>query len=274
VARTALRRRLTWQVATVAAVAQETASVRTIALELPDWPGHLAGQHLDVRLTAEDGYSAERSYSIASAPGEAPAITVERLYDGEVSPYLTEELRAGDQIEVRGPIGGYFVWDSGDNANQPLLLIAGGSGIVPLRSILRHRDLSGSAVAARLLYSARALAEVIYRTELDRYDDGVEVIYTLTRQRPPAWTGHTGRVDDALLAEVAWPAGRQPLAFVCGPTRFVETVAAGLVRLGYPPAQVKTERFGGSAGRGDDPPSPAQAGRGDDPPSPAQAGGR
>jgi len=248
VAGTALRRRLTWQVATVAAVAEETASVRTIALDLPDWPGHLAGQHLDVRLTAEDGYSAERSYSVASAPGEAPAITVERLDDGEVSPYLTEELRRGDEIEVRGPIGGYFVWDSSDNANQPLLLVAGGSGIVPLRSILRHRDRSGSSRPMLLLYSARSLADVIYRAELDDQGDGVTVIYTLTREQPPGWTGHSRRVDDALLAEVAWPARRQPLAFACGPTPFVETVAAGLVRLGYPPAAVKTERFGATGG--------------------------
>ena len=245
---TALRRRLTWQVATVAAVAEETASVRTIALDLPDWPGHLAGQHLDVRLTAEDGYRAERSYSIASAPGEAPAITVERLDDGEVSPYLTEELRVGDQIEVRGPIGGYFVWEARNNSS-PLLLVAGGSGIVPLRSILRHRDRAGSTVPVRLLYSARSLRDVIYRAELDRYGRGVEVIYTLTRRQPPGWTGHAGRVDDTLLAEAAWPADQRPLAFACGPTPFVEAVATGLVRLGYPPAQVKTERFGATGGR-------------------------
>ncbi|HYS32969.1 MAG TPA: ferredoxin reductase [Streptosporangiaceae bacterium] len=245
---TALRRRLTWQLATAAAVTAETASVSTIALELPYWPGHRAGQHLDVRLTAEDGYRAERSYSIASAPGEAPAITVERLDDGEVSPYLTEELRVGNQIEVRGPIGGYFVWEE-RNDSSPLLLLAGGSGIVPLRSILRHRDRSGSTVPVRLLYSARSLPEVIYRAELDRHGPGVEVIYTLTRQRPPGWTGHAGRVDDTLLAEVAWPADRGPLAFACGPTPFVEAVATGLVRLGYPPGQVKTERFGATGGR-------------------------
>jgi ferredoxin-NADP reductase len=242
---TALRRRLTWQNASVAAVTEETPSVRTIALELPDWPGHRAGQHLDVRLTAEDGYSAERSYSIASAPGEAPAITVERLDDGEVSPFLTEELRPGDEIEVRGPIGGYFVW-AGDNANHPLLLVAGGSGIVPLRSILRHRARTGSTVPVRVLYSARSLADVIYRTELDDQGDGVEISYTLTRERPPGWTGHVGRVDDTLLTQVAWPSDRHPLAFACGPTAFVEAVAAGLVGLGYPPARVKTERFGGA----------------------------
>jgi ferredoxin-NADP reductase len=248
VAGTALRRRLTWQVAGVAAVSSETASVRTITLDLPDWPGHRAGQHLDVRLTAEDGYRAERSYSIASAPGEAPAVTVERLDDGEVSPYLTDELRPGDEIEVRGPIGGYFVWEAHDDTG-PLLLVAGGSGIVPLRSMLRHRDRSASTVPLRLLYSARSLDDVIYRAELDLHRDGVEVIYTLTRDEPAGWTGHSGRVDDALLAEVAWPVSRLPLAFACGPTPFVEVAAAGLVRLGYPAGQVKTERFGATGGR-------------------------
>ena len=244
---TALRGRLTWQVAKVAAVAAETASVRTITLDVPDWPGHRAGQHLDIRLTDEDGYVAERSYSIASAPGEPVAITVERLDDGEVSPYLTDELRAGDDLELRGPIGGYFVWDTGDGG--PLMLLAGGSGIVPLRSILRHRERTGSDAPARLLYSSRTLPDVIYRSELSHYANGAEVIYTLTRQQPPGWTGHAGRVDDKLLGDVAWPAGTAPLAYVCGPTSFVETVAAGLVGLGYPPGRVKTERFGASGGR-------------------------
>jgi ferredoxin-NADP reductase len=240
---------LAWLVATVATVTSETPSVVTIELEVPGWAGHRAGQHLDVRLTAEDGYTAERSYSIASAPGEPVAITVERLDDGEVSPYLTEELRAGDQIEVRGPIGGYFVWDGDDGDESPLLLAAGGSGVVPLRSILRHRDQTGSTVPARLLYSARSLADVIYRAELDQYRDGVTVTYTLTRQQPAGWPGHSGRVDSALLAEVAWPTAQRPLAFVCGPTAFVEAVAAGLTSLGYPPGQVKTERFGATGER-------------------------
>ena len=244
---TAVRRRLTWQVATVAAVFDETATVRTIELRAPEWAGHRAGQHLDVRLTAEGGYTAERSYSIASAPGEPVAITVQRLDDGEVSPYLTTELRAGDELEVRGPIGGYFVWDA-DDAASPLLLAAGGSGIVPLRSILRHRARSGTAVPARLLYSVRSLPDVIYRSELDQYAASASVTYALTRQAPPGWTGHTGRVNAALLADVAWPAGRDPVAYVCGPTSFVETVAEGLVSLGYPPPQVKTERFGGPGG--------------------------
>jgi ferredoxin-NADP reductase len=239
---TAVLRRLTWQVATVEEVVDETPRVRTIVLDVPEWDGHRAGQHLDVRLTAEDGYRAEREYSIASAPGEPVAITVERLDDGEVSPYLTHELRAGDGIELRGPIGGYFVWDVGHGG--PLLLVAGGSGVVPLRAILRHRRLSGSDVAARLLYSSRTLEDVIYRVELDEPAEGVEVSYTLTREQPDGWTGYGRRVDAELLEEVAWPADDAPLAFVCGPTSFVETVAGGLVELGYPAARVKTERFG------------------------------
>ena len=240
----AVRGRLTWQTATVTSVIRETDAVRTIELEVPGWPGHQAGQHLDVRLTAEDGYTAERSYSIATADDEPVAITVERLDDGEVSPYLTEELRAGDQLELRGPIGGWFVWDTSDGG--PLLLIAGGSGVVPLRAILRHRQRAGSDVPARMLYSSRTLAEVIYHSELDQYRDGVEVSYTLTRSQPPGWTGYSGRVDAALLAKIAWPASEHPLVFVCGPTSFVEAVAGNLVALGYPAGRVKTERFGGA----------------------------
>ena len=241
---TAVRGRLTWQVGTVGEVITETATVRTIELDVAEWAGHRAGQHLDVRLTADDGYSAERSYSIASAPGEPVAITVQRLDDGEVSPYLTDELRPGDELELRGPIGGYFVWDG---EPEPMLLVAGGSGIVPLRSMLRHRARAGSLTPARLLYSARALPDVIYRAELDRYgQDGADVNYTLTKQQPPGWAGHVGRVDQALLEQVAWPVDEQPIAFVCGPTSFVEAVAQGLVMLGYPPGRVKTERFGGS----------------------------
>jgi ferredoxin-NADP reductase len=223
---TALRGRLTWQVAKVAAVAAETASVRTITLDVPDWPGHQAGQHLDIRLTDEDGYVAERSYSIASAPGEPVAITVERLDDGEVSPYLTDELRDGG----------------------PLLLLAGGSGIVPLRSILRHRERTGSTVPVRLLYSSRTLDDVIYRAEFDMAASGVEVVHTLTRHQPPGWAGYARRVDAALLAEVAWPAAGTPLAYVCGPTNFVEAVSQALVQDDYPPQRVKTERFGATGG--------------------------
>ena len=245
--RTAVRGGLKWQTATVTSVTKETASVVTIELDAPDWPGHRAGQHLEVRLTAEDGYQAERQYSIASAPGEPVAITVERLENGEVSPYLTEELRAGDELELRGPIGGYFVWDA-DHDRDPLLLLAGGSGVVPLRSILRHRQRTGSDVPARLLYSARTWPDVIYRDELDKQPEGVEVSYTLTRGQPPGWTGHTGRINQALLELVGWPAEATPLTYICGPTSFVETAAAALVGLGYPPQRVKTERFGATGG--------------------------
>jgi len=243
---TALRGRLTWQVAKVSAVIAETASVRTILLDVPAWPGHRAGQHLDIRLTDEDGYVAERSYSIASAPGEPVAITVERLADGEVSPYLTDELRAGDDLELRGPIGGYFVWEAEDGG--PLLLLAGGSGVVPLRSIVRHRERAGSTVPVRLLYSARTLDEVIYRAEFDQPAAAVEISYTLTRQQPPSWSGYARRVDAALLGEVAWPAAAMALAYVCGPTSFVEAASQILVQSGYPPERVKTERFGATGG--------------------------
>ena len=239
---TAVRGRLTWQTATVSSVVDETAKVRTLSLEVPDWAGHRAGQHLDVRLTADDGYRAERSYSIATAPGEPVGITVERLDDGEVSPYLTEDVRPGDQIEILGPIGGYFVWDPVDGG--PLLLLAGGSGVVPLRAILRHRVREESPVPVRLLYSSRTWADVIYRTELEQRTQGVAVTYTLTRAQPAGWTGYGRRVDQQMLTEVAWPATQAPLAYVCGPTSFVESVAAGLVALGYPPDRVKTERFG------------------------------
>jgi ferredoxin-NADP reductase len=242
----AVRRRLSWQIATVIELVEETARAKTIVLDVPDWPEHRAGQHLDIRLTADDGYRAEREYSIASAPGEAVAITVERLEDGEVSPYLTDVLRAGDALEMRGPLGGYFVWGPEDGG--PLLLVGGGSGIVPLRSILRHRDRSGSDVPVRLLYSSRSVEDVIYRAELDDPGEGVEVVHTLTRAQPLGWTGRSRRVDRELIAEIAWRAEENPLAFVCGPTSFVETVATGLVELGYPGERIKTERFGATGG--------------------------
>jgi ferredoxin-NADP reductase len=240
---------LTWQVAQVRDTAEETTRVRTLVLNAPDWAGHLAGQHLDVRLTAEDGYQAQRSYSIASPPGEAPTITVERLEDGEVSPYLVEELREGDGLEIRGPIGGHFVW--GPEHGGPLLLVAGGSGIVPLMAMARHRAASGSDIPARLLFSSRSWEDVIYREELAELasrSEGFEVVHTLTRRPPDGWEGYARRVDAAMLAEVAWPAAAEPRAFVCGPTSFVETVASGLVELGYPPERVKTERFGPTGG--------------------------
>jgi ferredoxin-NADP reductase len=241
VAGTALLGRLTWQPAEVVEKIDETPRVSTVVFDVPEWAGHRAGQHLDVRLTAEDGYRAERSYSIASPPGEPVAITVERLENGEVSPYLVDELRPGDRIELRGPIGGYFVWEP--ERGGPLLLAAGGSGIVPLMAIIRTRG--NSDVPTRLLYSSRTFDDVIYRDELDHLaGDGLDVVHTLTRSQPPGWTGYARRIDRALLEEVAFPAAESPLAYVCGPTSLVEAVAEGLVELGYPPERVKTERFG------------------------------
>jgi ferredoxin-NADP reductase len=241
---------LRWTLGEVADVVDETPRVRSIHLDVPGWPGHRAGQHVDLRLTAEDGYQAQRSYSIASAPeDERVAITVERLGDGEVSPYLVDELRPGDQLELRGPIGGYFVWDV--SFGGPLLLVAGGSGVVPLMAMVRHRAAAGSDVPTRLLLSSRTIGDVIYREELERLaaeDDRLEVIHTLTRGQPPGWQGYARRVDPELLADVAWPAGERAHTFVCGPTAFVEAAASGLVDLGHDPATIKTERFGATGG--------------------------
>ena len=238
---TALRGRLTWQLADVVELVEDTPRVKSIALDVPGWAGHRAGQHVDVRLTAEDGYQAQRSYSIASGPeDEHVVLTVERLDDGEVSPYLTEVLRSGDKLELRGPIGGYFVWEAA--LGGPLLLIAGGSGVVPLRAMLRHRAAVHSDVPARLLYSSRTLGDVIYRDELNGYGD-VDVRLTLTREWPNDWQGHRGRVDGDLLRQVAWP-DETARTYICGPTGFVEAVANGLVELGHDPAGIRTERFG------------------------------
>jgi ferredoxin-NADP reductase len=245
VAGTAVLGRLTWLAADVVGAAAETPRVRTLRLQADDWPGHRAGQHLDVRLTAEDGYQAFRSYSIATAPDDELAITVERLDDGEVSPYLVDELREGDRIEVRGPIGGYFVWDGSEPG--PLLLIGGGSGIVPLMAMIRHRAATGSSTPTRLLYSSRTLEDVIYREELDELAarmNGFELFHTLTRTQPDGWTGYGRRIDAEMLSDVAWPAAEEPQVFVCGSTRFVDTAADSLVALGYEPQRVKTERFG------------------------------
>jgi ferredoxin-NADP reductase len=240
---------LKWQLGEVAELVEETPRVKTIVLDTPEWQGHRAGQHVDVRLTAEDGYQAQRSYSIASAPeDERLALTVERLDDGEVSPYLAEELVVGDKLELRGPIGGYFVWEA--EQDGPLLLVAGGSGVVPLMSMLRHRAATAAETPARLLYSSRTLEEVIYQNELDRLsaaDPDVEVHYALTRERPEGWSGYTRRVDEEILREIAYPNG-EGVAFVCGPTRFVETVADGLLAVGYVPEHVRTERFGPTGG--------------------------
>ena len=223
----------------------ETARTKSIALDAADWPGHLAGQHVDVRLTAEDGYQAQRSYSIASAPEDASLVlTVERLDDGEVSSYLVGALRAGDDLELRGPIGGYFVWE--EALGGPLMLVAGGSGIVPLRAMLRHRLTSGSAVPVRLLYSARSHHELIYREELAAaaQQNGVGVSVTLTREQPAGWDGYDRRIDRALLAEIVWPPAERPRVYVCGPTAFVEVAADALVSLGHEPGRIRTERFG------------------------------
>ena len=214
--------------------------MRTLVLDADGWTDHRAGQHLDVRLTAEDGYQAERSYSIASAPREPLAITVERLEDGEVSPYLVDEVRDGDVFEVRGPIGGYFVWD-GDEPG-PVLLVGGGSGVVPLAAMARQRARVGSQAPMRLLYSSRSWNDVIYRDELETL--GIEVAHTLTREQPPDWKGYARRIDDDLLREVAFPAAESPRVYVCGSTHFVDAAADGLVRLGYAPSSIRTERFG------------------------------
>jgi len=243
VAGTAVLGRLTWLVTKVTGGVEETSRVRTLLLEANGWEGHRAGQHLDVRLTAPDGYQAERSYSIASAPGDPLAITVERLEDGEVSPYLVDVAREGDEFEVRGPIGGYFVWEDDGN---PVLLVGGGSGVVPLMSMIRS---SAGMTPIRLLYSSRTLDDVIYRQELDsRAGDKLEVFQTLTREQPPGWTGYTRRIDGDMLREVAWPAADKPHVFVCGSTRFVDAAADGLVALGYEPLSIRTERFGATGG--------------------------
>lgn len=250
--RTALPRRLAWQLGQVVDVVPETARAKSLVLEVPAWAGHVAGQHVDVRLTAEDGYQAQRSYSIGSPPEERHlTLTVERLDDGEVSPYLTEALQAGDQLELRGPIGGYFTWQVGDGG--PLLLVAGGSGIVPLMAMIRHRAAQGSTVPTRLLYSSREYDDIIYRQELERLlaaDPTLSVIHTLTRRQPPGWTGYSRRIDKDMLAEVAWPPSEQPQAFVCGPTSLVETVASALSERGHDPLRIRTERFGPSGGTG------------------------
>ena len=236
-----------WEIATVTAIKPETPRTKTLTLSLSSWSPHLPGQHYDVRLTAPDGYQAERSYSIASEPkrqGEVD-VTVERLDDGEVSPYLTDVLAPGDQVEVRGPIGGYFVWDV--DLGGPLLLIAGGSGIVPLMAMVRHRRAVGSPVLTRLLYSVREPDEVIYALELSdlvNRNDGCAIFFTYTRLQPPNWTGYRRRIDRAMLGEVTSPFGPAALTYICGPTVFVETAANSLLELGAVASRVRTERFG------------------------------
>jgi ferredoxin-NADP reductase len=245
---TAVLGRLTWQVAEVVEVVAETPRVTTIAFDVRGWPGHRAGQHVDIRLTAEDGYQAQRSYSIASEPGGARVeLTVERLEDGEVSPYLTDELRPGDRIELRGPVGGYFVWEP--SRGGPLLLVGGGSGVVPLMAMIRVRAAAGSEVDTRLLFSSRSWDDIVYRDELRRLaGNGLTVVHTLTRSQPPGWTGYARRVDADMLAEVGPAPAAEPHVYVCGPTPFVEAVAEALVGLGHDPRRIRTERFGATGG--------------------------
>jgi ferredoxin-NADP reductase len=236
-----------WQVATVKSTHDETSSVRSFTLQVPAWTGHRPGQHVDLRLTAEDGYSVERSYSIASEPerGAEVDITVERIDGGEVSPFLHEVVVPGDRLEIRGPIGGYFVWEA--TLGGPLLLVGGGSGVVPLMAMARHRARVASKVPTRLLFSSKGPDEIIYREELDRLagaGDGFEVIHPLTRRQPAGWSGYSRRIDEQMLAEVLEPLGPEARAYACGPTTLVEVVANALVRLGLPPDRIRTERFG------------------------------
>jgi ferredoxin-NADP reductase len=240
--------RLNWQVADVVDLIPETRRVKTIVFDVPSWTGHRPGQHVDVRLTAEDGYQAQRSYSIASAvDGTRVELTVERLDEGEVSLYLTDELRPGDQIELRGPVGGYFVWEPAEGG--PVLLVGGGSGVVPLMAMVRARASAESDVDARLLCSSRSWEDVIYRDELERLDGGgLRVVHALTRSQPPGWTGYARRVDSEMLADVGPDPSEAPRVYVCGPTPFVEAVAEALVQLGHDPGTVKTERFGPTGG--------------------------
>jgi ferredoxin-NADP reductase len=242
------RARLPWREATTRAVRAETPSAKTLVLDVPGWPGHAAGQHADIRLTAEDGYQAQRSYSIASSPGNPDLeLTVERIDDGEVSPYLTEDVMPGDSFELRGPIGGYFVWEPSHEG--PLLLVGGGSGLVPLMAMLRHRRETGSTVDARVLLSARTYEDVLYREELEGLADSVDVRITLTRGgAPPGWKGWTRRIDREMLTEVGPAPTESPRVYVCGPTPFVEEAARLLVELGHEPAGVHTERFGPTGG--------------------------
>ena len=237
---------IAWQIATVAAITDETPTVRSFTLTVPDWPGHRAGQHIDLRLTAEDGYSVQRSYSIASAVAAGTIdITVERIDDGEVSPFLHDVVVVGDRLELRGPIGGYFVWEPA--LDGPLFLVAGGSGVVPLMAMVRERERARVETRTRLLFSSRHYEEIIYREELDRLaasSRGFEVIHALTRSRPDGWMGYDRRIDDRIIGEVLAPLGSRARVYICGPTALVETAANAMLRLGLPPDRVRTERFG------------------------------
>jgi ferredoxin-NADP reductase len=249
-ARAAVSRRLTWRVARLVETRVETPTARTLVLDVPGWPGHLAGQHVDVRLTAPDGYSTQRSYSIATpGDGERVELTVQQVPDGEVSPYLTEVFSVGDPVEIRGPVGGWFVWRVTDTA--PVLLVAGGSGIVPLMAMVRARASAGSRVPFRLVYSVRSPDDGYYADELRRRvrdDGGLDVRYVYTRRTPEGWPEPAHRINVPTLNTHGWPADFAPACFVCGPTGFVETVADILVALGHDPRRIKTERFGPSGG--------------------------
>lgn len=243
----AIQRRLNWAVAEVVELVDESPRVRSVVLTSPGWVGHLPGQHIDIRLTAEDGYQAQRSYSIATPEADdLLTITVELVEDGEVSPYLIEDLQVGDQIEIRGPIGGYFVWHA--TLEGPVQLIGGGSGVVPLMAMLRARATTGSGVPFRLLSSARSQEDLLFQNELNLLvsRDGVTVTHTLTRSHPEGWSGPTRRVDKNMLEEYTWPPGDRPLVYVCGPTGFVESVATSLVEIGHEADRIRTERFGPS----------------------------
>lgn len=243
----AIQRRLNWAIAEVVELLDESPRVRSVVLTSPGWPGHLPGQHIDIRLTAEDGYQAQRSYSLATPEDvDLLTITVELVPDGEVSPYLIEELQVGDQIEIRGPIGGYFVWDV--SFGVPVQLVGGGSGVVPLMAMLRARVRAGGDLPFRFLSSARSHEDLLFQKELDGIasQDGVTVIHTLTRSHPEGWSGPTRRIDNAMLEEYAWPPTDRPLVYVCGPTGFVESVATSLVEIGHEPDRIRTERFGPS----------------------------
>ena len=242
---------LNWQIASIAEIKPETAKVKTFTLQLPAWMPHRAGQHYDIRLTAEDGYQTQRSYSIASEPEREDEIdiTVERIEEGEVSTYLHDVVVKGDRVEVRGPIGGYFVWEA--SMNEPLLLIAGGSGVVPLMSMLRHRAAAKVNNPTALLYSSRSFEDVIYYNELDRLsraNDGPQIFHTLTRSQPASWKGYARRIDDAMLKEVVSPLGRSAQVFICGPTLMVESAANALVKIEINSNQIRTERFGPTGG--------------------------
>jgi ferredoxin-NADP reductase len=250
VAGAAVLGRLVWYVATVIERRDETKTARTLVLEVPSWPGHDAGQHVDVRLRAADGYTAVRSYSIANAAqGERVELTVEELADGEVSPYLARTVAPGDRLEIRGPVGGWFVWRPA--FIEPVQLIAGGSGIVPLMAMIRTRDAAGLRTPFRLLYSIRAPESIIYAQELERRattDEGLTIAYAYTRITPAGWPKPPQRINGAVLSEAAFPSAPNPACYICGPTGFVESVAALLEQGGYDPKRIKTERFGPTGG--------------------------